>query len=200
LDAKLKVVEKVSRNNPHSRRNNTKHYVYCLPEETELIKQNAAKYGLSVSSYLRNLGLNYEPLKEIDLTKFKALEDDYLEDVSDVKRKSITPIAVYILPEEKELIKANAQAHGYTTSKFLRVLGKGFLPKSTIDRTLIADLFKEGANLARLGNLLKMWLSQEDARRFNAVGEDVVKSLMQQLKATQIKLNNAIDELTNSKP
>ena len=40
--------------------------VPALPSETAEIKQNAADCGLSVSAYLRNLGLQYKPKGILD--------------------------------------------------------------------------------------------------------------------------------------
>jgi len=34
--------------------------VYCLPEESELIKENAKRAGLSVARYLREVGMGYQ--------------------------------------------------------------------------------------------------------------------------------------------
>jgi len=199
LNTKLDAVEtKKSRKNPNSKRYNKNLRVCCSAEEATIIKQNASKLGVSVSSYLCNLGIGNNLDVPINTDTFKPIEEIENEDDGEreeITRKTCTPIAVYVLPQEKELIIQNAKQHGRTTSNFLRVLGKGFLPKSTIDATCIEELGRINADQARLGNLLKMWLAQEDERRFNAVGENTVKALVDQIKQTQIKLNTQIEVL-----
>jgi len=97
--------------------------------------------------------------------------------------------------EEATIIKQNAEEHSLSVSSYLRELGLGNVPKSTIDATCIEELGRINADQARLGNLLKMWLAQEDERRFNAVGENTVKALVDQIKQTQINLNTQIEVL-----
>ncbi|WP_211830979.1 plasmid mobilization protein [Kistimonas asteriae] len=45
---------------PDSRRENSPLRVYCTEEEKEMIKAKAKGCGLTVSTYLRNIGINYE--------------------------------------------------------------------------------------------------------------------------------------------
>jgi len=96
---------------------------------------------------------------------------------------------------DRALIRQNAEAHSLSLSSYLRELGIGKVPKSTIDVSCIEELGRINADQARLGNLLKMWLTQEDERRFNTVGENTVKALISQIKQTQINLNTKIEQL-----
>jgi hypothetical protein len=77
-------------------------------------------------------------------------------------RKNSTPIKVWVLPEEKNLIEENARATGRSVSSYLRAVGIGYQPKSVLDHKSIADLVKVNADLGRLGGLLKMWLANDE--------------------------------------
>ena len=47
--------------------------VYCLPEERQRIERNAARVGLTLSSYLLTLGQGYEPRGVVDGEKIEEL-------------------------------------------------------------------------------------------------------------------------------
>jgi len=113
-----------------------------------------------------------------------------------ITRKSITPIAVYVLPEEKILITKNAQEHSMSVAQFLRELGLGNKPTSTLDVDLILNLCKVNGDLGRLGGLLKIWLSDRDIeRRFSVNKQIEVSELLSEINATRIKLDNYIGRL-----
>jgi len=50
----------------HTRKNSPPIKVYCLPEERARIEATAKRFGLSLSTYLLNLGLAYEPRGVVD--------------------------------------------------------------------------------------------------------------------------------------
>lgn len=77
-------------------------------------------------------------------------------------RKGSTPIKVYVLPEELVAIQAAADSAGLSASTYLRNLGLGFEPRSVIDQRQVAVLAKINADQARLGNLLKLWLADDE--------------------------------------
>jgi hypothetical protein len=80
-----------------------------------------------------------------------------------VTRKNTTPIKVYCLPDEKEMIAENAKAVGMSVARYLRVIGIGYEPRSIIDHQRVNELLKINGDLGRLGGLLKLWLT-DDAR------------------------------------
>ena len=50
-----------------------------------------------------------------------------MDDAKRVTRKSSPPIKVYCLPEERELIEANAKRAGVSVARYLRDVGQGYL-------------------------------------------------------------------------
>lgn len=79
-----------------------------------------------------------------------------------VTRKGSSPIKVWVLPEEKRDIEANATMHGLSSSSFLRRVGLGMTAKSVLDQQAIIELAKVNGDLGRLGGLLKMWLTNDE--------------------------------------
>jgi hypothetical protein len=56
-----------------ARRRNPPIKVWLLPEERELIDRNAREAGLSLSSYLRALGMGERPANVVDLDQVQVL-------------------------------------------------------------------------------------------------------------------------------
>jgi len=79
-----------------------------------------------------------------------------------VTRKGSTPIKVWVLPDEKREIEANARTHGMSASAFLRRVGLGMTAKSVLDQQAIIELAKVNGDMGRLGGLLKMWLTNDE--------------------------------------
>jgi hypothetical protein len=77
-------------------------------------------------------------------------------------RKGNNPIKVWVLPQEKQEIEANARTHGLSVSSFLRRIGLGLPIKSVLDQQAIIELAKANGDLGRLGGLLKMWLTNDE--------------------------------------
>ena len=73
-------------------------------------------------------------------------------------RKRTMHIMVRVSPDEKEAI---AQAAAKCDSKipaYLRELGLGYAPKSTVDAQAFERLAKLHGDIGRMGGLLKIWL------------------------------------------
>ena len=70
------------------------------------------------------------------------------------------PINVWVTGEERKQIERRAGATSLPVSVYLRMLGLGFEPKSTLDAARVGDLMKACGDLGRLGGLLKLWLSE----------------------------------------
>jgi hypothetical protein len=70
------------------------------------------------------------------------------------------PIKVYVTPVERAEIAERARATSLTASTYLRNVGLGHFPKSTLDARLVWDLAKINADQGRLGGLLKLWLAE----------------------------------------
>ena len=68
------------------------------------------------------------------------------------------PLKVFVSERERAEIETRAAAAGLSVSAYLRNLGLGFLPHSTLDHKAILALLKVNADQGRLGGLLKLWL------------------------------------------
>ncbi len=77
------------------------------------------------------------------------------------------PTRVHIRVTEKEYqaIQKNADDAGMTMSAFLRQAGQKIIPRAKKDHEDLKSLIKVSADTARLGNLLKMALQQDQSWR-----------------------------------
>ncbi len=94
-------------------------------------------------------------------------------------RKNSPSIRVHCLPEEKAKIEAQAKQCRLSASTYLRNLGTGYQPKSTLDAQSMIELAKASGDLGRLGGLLKMFLT--DDKRLQLSGKDQTTSYIQRL-------------------
>lgn len=74
-------------------------------------------------------------------------------------RIRVKTIQVRATPEEKELLKARADAYGISVGELCRQTIFGAKPKSKTDLEAIHALANANASLARLGGLQKGWLA-----------------------------------------
>jgi hypothetical protein len=81
------------------------------------------------------------------------------------------PINVWVTAEERAEIEGLATAASLPVSVYLRTLGLGFEPRSTLDGKRVLELLKLGGDLGRLGGLLKLWLTDRPGE--GAAVEDV---------------------------
>ncbi len=77
------------------------------------------------------------------------------------KRKYKLHLRVPVEPEEREIIKDQAEQCGLSISEYLRRLGLGYAPTSIVDNQKVNELAKINGDLGRLGGLLKLWLSDD---------------------------------------
>jgi hypothetical protein len=75
-------------------------------------------------------------------------------------------LKVRVTPQERAEIERLAAATRLPVATFLRNLGLGYVPKSTLDAQHVRDLLKLGGDIGRLGGLLKLWLAE--ARKASA--------------------------------
>ena len=101
-------------------------------------------------------------------------------------RKGSNPIRVWVTPDEKAAIEANARQTGHSTSAYLRFLGLGYAPKCITDNERVLELAKINGDLGRLGGLLKLWLTN-DARTAQ-FGESTIRAALARIEATQDKM------------
>jgi hypothetical protein len=89
----------------------------------------------------------------------------------DTRPRGKRPFKVWVTPAERAQIERLAEATGLSSSTYLRSLGLGYEPKSTLDARNILELLKLGGDLGRLGGLLKLWLTDRPGE--GVVVEDV---------------------------
>jgi len=99
---------------------------------------------------------------------------------------------VVVSQRERADIETRAAATGLSVSAYLRNLGLGFQPQSTLDHEAVLALLKVNADQGRLGGLLKLWLSGQSA----ASTEDLeIRKLLIDLEDCQRKLKAVIGRL-----
>ena len=79
------------------------------------------------------------------------------------RKKRISPhtLRVVVSAAERAAIDAAADRLGMSTSAYLRSLGLGYQPTGHLDKEGIERLVQAKADLARMGNLLKLWLADD---------------------------------------
>jgi len=119
------------------------------------------------------------------------------QDESIVKRKRLSFIKTSCTVSEYEQIKASAKQAGMSTARFLREVAMGYPVQSVGDKKAVLELVRINSDLARLGNLQKLWLDN-DARtaRF---GTDTVMRLLQRIESTQSELRRLITSVSGVK-
>jgi hypothetical protein len=84
-----------------------------------------------------------------------VVEGDAPKEVRDRKR----PLKVWVTARERTEIEARAAGAGVSISAYLRAAGLNHTLKSVYDLVAVEELAKAGADLGRLGGLLKLWLA-----------------------------------------
>ena len=72
---------------------------------------------------------------------------------------ALTPLKVFVSERERAEVETRAAATGLSVSAYLRNLGLGYQPQSTLDHEAVLALLKVNADQGRLGGLFKLWLS-----------------------------------------
>ncbi len=102
------------------------------------------------------------------------------------------PLKVFVSERERADIETRAAATGLSVSAYLRNLGLGFQPHSTLDHEAILALLKVNADQGRLGGLFKLWLSGQSAP--SAEAPEIWK-LLAAIEECQRKLKALIERL-----
>ncbi|MCP5218674.1 conjugal transfer transcriptional regulator TraJ [Comamonas sp. w2-DMI] len=108
-------------------------------------------------------------------------------DENRITRKGSPPIKVYCLPEERELIEANAKMAGISVARYLRDVGQGYQVKGVMDYHYVRELARVNGDLGRLGGLLKLWLT--DDPRTARFGDATILALLARIEATQDEMS-----------
>ena len=102
------------------------------------------------------------------------------------------PLKVVVSSVDRAQIIERAKTCDLSVSTYLRTLGLGFEPKSTLDAQAIQHLLKALADLGRLGGLLKLWLSERPGVGASTVD---VRRTLRQIEARQAQLQAIIERL-----
>ncbi|MGB9165538.1 MAG: hypothetical protein WCC41_13980 [Rhodomicrobium sp.] len=103
------------------------------------------------------------------------------------------PLKVFVSERERAEIETRAAATGLSVSAYLRNLGLGFQPPSTLDQEAILALLKVNADQGRLGGLFKLWLSGQSV----SSGETMeIRKLLAAIEESQLKLKGLIGRLS----
>ena len=78
-----------------------------------------------------------------------------------LRRERRRTLRVVVSDAEQAEIARRAAEASLSVSAYLRALGLGYAPKSTLDQRAIGELVKVHANQGRLGGLLKLWLVEK---------------------------------------
>jgi hypothetical protein len=101
-------------------------------------------------------------------------------------------IKVVVTAAEAAEIKEKAGAARLPLSPYLRTLGLGWTPKSTLNYQALLELGKVNADLGRLGGLLKLWLSER--ANHGAPAADV-RRVLREIEDLQMQFRRIADRL-----
>lgn len=102
------------------------------------------------------------------------------------------PITIAVNDPDRAAIEERARSASLSTSAYLRAAGLGRPIRSTADHGTVKELARVNADQARLGGLLKLWLSEQPGQ--GAPRRDV-RNLLEQIEATQEKLTQVVGRL-----
>jgi hypothetical protein len=103
------------------------------------------------------------------------------------------PLKVFVSERERAEIETRAAATGLSVSAYLRNLGLGFQPHSTLDQEAILALLKVNADQGRLGGVFKLWLSGHGAPSAE-IAE--IRKLLAAIEKCQLKLKGLVSQLS----
>ena len=102
------------------------------------------------------------------------------------------PLKVFVSERERAEIETRAAATGLSVSAYLRNLGLGFQPHSTLDQKAILTLLKVNADQGRLGGLFKLWLSGQGAASAETTE---IRKLLAAIEECQLQLKALVEQL-----
>ena len=102
-------------------------------------------------------------------------------------------LKVVVSKRERAEIETRAAATGLSVSAYLRNLGLGFQPHSTLDQEAILALLQVNADQGRLGGLFKLWLSGQCTP---SPETSEIRRLLAVIEECQLKLKALIRHLS----
>jgi hypothetical protein len=106
------------------------------------------------------------------------------------KRIPQRALKVFVSEAEQAVIDGAAKRLGLSTSAYLRALGLGYQPIGHLDNAAAERLEKANHDLSRLGNLLKLWLSDDAKLAVFKPGQAVayIGKLLPAIHANQVQM------------
>jgi len=101
-------------------------------------------------------------------------------------------LRVPVFGHEKAQISESVGRAGLSMACYLRNVGLGYSVQPLLDTKDLRDLMKANADLARLGNLLKLWLDN-DVRTYK-LDRNSIERLKQRMDLTRAELRRLIAE------
>lgn len=112
--------------------------------------------------------------------------------MTEARKRRIYPhtLRVVVSAEERTAIDGTAKRLGMSTSAYLRALGLGYQPIGHLDNEAAERLMQAKADLSRLGNLLKLWLSDDAKLAVFKPGqaEAYIAKLLPAIHANQVQM------------
>ena len=114
------------------------------------------------------------------------------EEEKGLARDRQRPLKVWVSQEERANIEDRAKRTGLSLSAFLRAAGLSLRPKSVYDLEAVDQLAKVGADLGRLGGLLKLWLATKKGQGASARDVDRLLGEIRGMQQRMLKLMNRV--------
>ena len=108
-----------------------------------------------------------------------------------LKRIHRKPFAVLLTQEERAKIESSAADKGLSASAYLRTLGLGYEPRPVLDADQVNGLLDLSGNVARLSELLKLWLDEQPDRGVSVI--DVQQLFAQIMEARAQIVDKAME-------
>jgi len=125
------------------------------------------------------------------LTRAGKEKADAMREVEESRDRK-RPLKVFVSERERAEVETRAAATGLSVSAYLRNLGLGFQPHSTLDHEAILALLKVNADQGRLGGLFKLWLSGQSTPSAETLE---IRKLLIDIDECQRKLKAVIGSL-----
>lgn len=109
--------------------------------------------------------------------------------------KNLVSVKAHVTPEEKSAIKNWAAGSNLTVSSYARRILTGKPIPDASKQLNIKELLNTAADLARLGNLFKMAVEDDDFNMFQKKHGHDALSVMQAIQATNADLKGKIRDL-----
>jgi len=107
-------------------------------------------------------------------------------------RQRIDRIMVRVSPGEKLAIREQSSRYSLSAPAYLRSLGLGFEPKSTMDQQVIDRLSKLHGDLGRVGGLLKLSLNNSTT---SLEHHQSIRELINRLSELRLEIKETVSRL-----